>query len=115
VRGERNQLARVITNLLSNSVRYTFEGEVRVCTQRVNGRVGLCVNDTGIGISPEDRDHLFERFYRGQQVRQSKIHGTGLGLAIVKEIVDLHEGEIEVFSELGKGSTFNIWLPVQSD
>ena len=115
VRGERNQLARVITNLLSNSVRYTFDGEVCVRTQRVNGRVELSVQDTGIGIDPEDREHLFERFYRGQQVRQSKIHGTGLGLAIVKEIVDLHEGEIEIFSELGKGSTFNIWLPVQSD
>ncbi len=115
VKGERNQLARVITNLISNSVRYTFEGEVRVCTQRVNGRVGLSVQDTGIGISPDDRNHLFERFYRGQQVRQSKIHGTGLGLAIVKEIVDLHEGEIEISSELGKGSTFNVWLPVQRD
>ncbi len=65
-----------------------------------------------MGIDPEDRPHLFERFYRGRQVRQSKIHGTGLGLAIVKEIVDLHEGEIEIISELGKGSTFKISLPV---
>jgi len=65
-----------------------------------------------MGIDAEDRHHLFERFYRGKKVRQSLIHGTGLGLAIVKEIVDLHEGEIEVESELGKGSTFTIRLPM---
>jgi len=56
--------------------------------------------------------HIFERFYRGQGVRQSKIHGTGLGLSIVKEIVDLHDGSIEVNSDFGKGSTFKIMLPI---
>jgi two-component system NtrC family sensor kinase len=109
--GERNQLARLITNLLTNAVRYTPHGEVCVSTYSKNDRVFLAVEDTGIGIDPEDRPHLFERFYRGRQVRQSKIHGTGLGLAIVKEIVDLHEGEIEIISELGRGSIFNVSLP----
>jgi signal transduction histidine kinase len=112
VRGEENQLARVITNLVSNAIRYTFVGEVCVRTFTSNHRVCLEVKDTGIGIDAEDKPHLFERFYRGQRVRQSKIHGTGLGLAIVKEIVDLHEGWVTVQSEVGKGSTFQVWLPV---
>jgi signal transduction histidine kinase len=70
------------------------------------------VQDTGVGIDPQDMPHIFERFYRGQNVRQSGIPGTGLGLAIVKEIVNLHEGSIEIESALGKGTTFRIWLPV---
>jgi PAS domain S-box-containing protein len=112
IRGEKNQLARVITNLVSNAVRYTLQGEVRVRTFEADRQVCLNVTDTGIGISLDDQVHIFERFYRGRQVRQSKIHGTGLGLAIVKEIVDLHEGQIIVTSEIGKGSTFQIWLPI---
>jgi signal transduction histidine kinase len=66
-----------------------------------------------MGIDPEDQPHLFERFYRGRRVRQSKIHGTGLGLAIVKEIIDLHDSKIEVHSEVAKGSTFSIYFPNQ--
>ncbi len=112
VQGEKNQLARVITNLVSNAVRYTLQGEVRVRTFEGDMQVCLEVRDTGIGIALDDQAHIFERFYRGRQVRQSKIHGTGLGLAIVKEIVDLHEGRINIISEVGKGSTFQIWLPV---
>jgi PAS domain S-box-containing protein len=110
--GEQNQLARLITNLVTNSVRYTLHGTVIVRTLRRNGCVCLSVEDTGIGIEAEDLPHLFDRFYRGKQVRQSKIHGTGLGLAIVKEIVDLHEGEIEIQSQVGKGSIFNINFPI---
>ena len=66
------------------------------------------MHDTGIGIESGDLPHIFERFYRGQGVRQSKIYGTGLGLSIVKEIVELHDGSIEVNSEFGKGSYFFI-------
>ncbi len=114
VRGEKNQLARVVTNLVSNAIRYTFDGSVLVSTCRENGGVCLNVSDTGIGIDPEDLGHIFERFYRGSQVRQSEIHGTGLGLAIVKEIVDLHDGVIELSSQVGKGTTFRIYLPIYS-
>ena len=64
-----------------------------------------------IGIHPDDLAHLFERFYRGERASQSNIPGSGLGLSIVKEIIDLHNGEIEVESELGKGSTFFFTLP----
>ncbi len=113
VRGEWNQLARVVTNLISNAIRYTPQGEVWIRTFHEGRRVCLEVEDTGIGILPEDRPHLFERFYRGQKARQSRIHGAGLGLALVKDIVDVHEGSIEVYSEPNKGSKFDIWLPVQ--
>jgi signal transduction histidine kinase len=64
-----------------------------------------------MGIDPEDIPHLFERFFRGKKVSQSKIMGSGLGLAIVKEIADIHDGRVELQSEDGKGSTFWVWLP----
>lgn len=112
VRGEQNQLARLITNLVSNAIRYTLNGQVRVRTYLKDGQACLEVQDTGIGIEPEDQPHLFERFYRGRQVRQSKIHGTGLGLAIVKEIADLHGGCLSIQSQVGVGSTFQTWLPL---
>jgi two-component system phosphate regulon sensor histidine kinase PhoR len=114
VRGEKNQLARVVTNLVSNAIHYTFVGSVAVSTCHENGGVCLKVSDTGIGIDPDDLGHIFERFYRGNQVRQSEIHGTGLGLAIVKEIVDLHDGVITLSSEVGKGTTFRVYLPIFS-
>jgi PAS domain S-box-containing protein len=111
VNGEANQLARVVTNLVSNALRYTFQGGVCVRTYMSGSWICLEVEDTGIGIEKEDFPHLFERFYRGRKVRQSNIHGTGLGLAIVKEIVDLHEGKINVESEFGKGSRITVRLP----
>jgi len=111
--GEPNQLARVINNLISNAIHYTTHGGVYVQTYEEQGDVCLDVKDTGIGISPDDQAHIYERFYRGQQVRQSKMHGTGLGLAIVKEIIDLHESEIYIQSEVGNGSTFTIRFPLQ--
>jgi signal transduction histidine kinase len=66
-----------------------------------------------MGIDEEDFPHIFERFYRGRRVSQSKIPGTGLGLAIVKEIIEIHDGDLEVASEVGKGATVNVWLPSQ--
>jgi len=114
IQGELNQLSRLITNLISNAIRYTPDGRICLRTSRDGDQVCLQVCDTGIGIDEEDQPHIFERFYRGRQVRQSKITGTGLGLAIVKEIVEIHSGKIEIISNLGKGSTFNIWIPIQT-
>jgi two-component system phosphate regulon sensor histidine kinase PhoR len=111
--GSHEQISRLITNLLSNAIRYTRAGEVRLVTHQSDDRIWVQVSDTGIGIKPEDLPHIFERFYRGDNVRLSKIPGTGLGLAIAKEIVDLHEGGIEVESELGVGSTFKVWFPTK--
>jgi two-component system phosphate regulon sensor histidine kinase PhoR len=112
IHAEQSQIARMVTNLVSNAIRYTPRGHVLLQTCYSNGKVCLIVQDTGVGIDPQDMPHIFERFYRGQNVRQSGIPGTGLGLAIVKEIVNLHEGSIEIESALGKGTTFRIWLPV---
>jgi len=109
--GDSSQLVRVITNLVSNAIQYTNKGEVRVRSFLHDDQVCITVSDTGIGIDDEDKEHIFERFYRGKQVRQSKTHGTGLGLAIVKEIVDKHGGKIEVQSSLGSGSQFSVYLP----
>ncbi len=111
IQAEQNQIARLINNLVTNAIHYTRTGEVRVKTSWSDKKVCLTIQDTGIGIEPGDLPHLFERFYRGQNVRQSGMHGTGLGLAIVKEIVDFHGGEIHVQSEPGKGSTFQVYLP----
>ncbi len=110
--GDYNQLTQVVTNLVTNAINYTPAGEVRVSTYPLNNRVCLQVRDTGRGIDPQDMSHLFERFYRGQNASQLDIPGSGLGLAIVKEIVDLHEGRIEVDSRIGEGSTFRVWLPM---
>ncbi len=109
---EQNQIARMITNLVTNAIRYSPKGEVQVITSCNHGGVSMTIQDTGIGINPQDIPHIFERFFRGGNVRQSEMHGTGLGLAIVKEIIDFHRGEIDVRSEPGKGSTFQVWLPV---
>jgi len=117
-RGDINRLQQVATNLIANAINYTAKGEVRIRSfqQPDQARVGFEVQDTGMGIAPEDLPHLFERFYRGQRASQSSVRGTGLGLSIVKEIVDWHGGEVEVCSEVGVGSTFTVWLPVaQSD
>jgi signal transduction histidine kinase len=109
--GEQNQIARVLTNLLTNAIRYTNEGNVEVRTYGEENGAWVEVKDTGIGIDEADFPHLFDRFYRGQKVSQSKIMGSGLGLAIVKEIVDLHEGKIDWVSVNGEGSTFRVWFP----
>ena len=112
IQGEPNQISRLVTNLVANAIHYTPRGFVVVRTKHADGSVILDVQDSGIGIDVEDQQHIFERFYRGRLVRQSKIHGTGLGLAIVKEIADMHDGVIEVQSEAGKGSTFSVNFPV---
>ena len=112
---ERNQLAQVVTNLVTNAIKYTPVGQVRIHSRldATLGQACLEVQDTGMGIAPEDLPHIFERFYRGQKVGGLTVPGTGLGLSIVKEIVDLHEGKIDVQSQLGKGSTFRVWLPLE--
>ncbi len=108
--GDRDQLARVIANLTTNAINYTRKGRVRVSTYQIERRACLRVEDTGIGIDPEDLPHVFERFYRGRRVNRAGIPGTGLGLGIVKEIIDLHGGTIDVESRLGEGSTFTMCL-----
>jgi two-component system sensor histidine kinase ResE len=112
VRGEVNQLAQVVTNLVANALSYTPAGSVQVSTGQISGEVCLEVADTGFGIDVEDLPNIFARFYRGRRSQRSETPGTGLGLAIVKEIVDMHGGRIEVESQVKQGTTFRVWLPL---
>ncbi|MEJ2748137.1 MAG: GAF domain-containing sensor histidine kinase [Anaerolineae bacterium] len=112
--GEPNQLAQMVTNLLVNAIVYTQEGQITIKTFALpDGQfVGLEIIDTGSGISPEDQNHILDRFYRGQNAGQSNIPGTGLGLAIVKEIIDLHGGQIKIESKLEEGTAVYVYLPI---
>jgi signal transduction histidine kinase len=100
----------ILSNLLSNALKYSPEGGNVVCQLvQQGGTIILSVKDEGIGISKEDQRHLFDAFYRGFNV--TKIQGTGLGLSIVKQFVELHGGAISIESEVDKGTTFTIILP----
>jgi two-component system phosphate regulon sensor histidine kinase PhoR len=112
VLADRDMLLQGAINLLSNAVKYTPHGGTVTLRSRLNDQeVVFEVCDTGVGLSPEDCQRVFEKFYRVKKDRDMA-PGTGLGLALVKHIVeDVHNGRIEVESELGKGSTFRVILP----
>lgn len=105
------RLEQIINNLLKNAVKFTEEGEITISAQEDGEYLLLSVQDTGIGISDLDQELIWERFYKVDRGRSKKNKGTGLGLAIVKKLVELHEGKITVQSEIGKGTTFKIWIP----
>jgi signal transduction histidine kinase len=115
VRGSRRDLALLIRNLVDNAIRYTRPGgSVGVGASCEGDKVLLKVSDTGIGIPSRDLSRIFERFYRVDRARSRETGGTGLGLSIVKHIVDNHGGTVKVDSELGRGTTFTVRLPVKS-
>ncbi len=102
----------MIINLLTNAISYTPEnGEVKLSVTDEEDHVHITVSDNGIGIHPEYVPRIFERFYRVDKARSRNTGGTGLGLAIVKHIVEVHNGNISVESEPGKGSVFHVLLP----
>jgi PAS domain S-box-containing protein len=102
-------LRNVVTNLLSNAIKFSAEGSIIEVSSNVSkDRVVLTVKDNGMGISKEDQEHLFERFFRGTNV--TNIQGTGLGLHIVAKYIEIMDGKIEFKSELEKGTTFIITL-----
>ena len=103
---------QILVNLLGNAVRYTPTGSITVKAERTNNQIWIEVEDTGIGIAPEDLPYVFERFWRADRSRSSHSGGTGIGLAIVRRLVELQGGHIEVSSTLGKGSVFRFCLPV---
>jgi signal transduction histidine kinase len=105
------RLERIITNLLTNALKYSSpETPVMISAHRQGGMVVISVTDAGRGIAPEDVSHLFERYYRSE--REHDTEGIGLGLYITKRLVEAHGGQIWVESEVGKGSTFSFTLPV---
>ncbi|HZP90657.1 MAG TPA: ATP-binding protein [Actinomycetota bacterium] len=113
VRGSSRDLSLLIRNLVDNAIRYTRPGgTVDVSVGPENGLVVLSVEDTGIGIPSRDLPRVFERFYRVDRARSRETGGTGLGLSIVKHVVENHGGTVQVRSELGRGTTFVVRLPV---
>lgn len=113
VLGNKRSVEEVISNLITNAIRYTPEGgKITLSGSVAQGYVRVSVKDTGFGIAKDDLDRIFERFYRVKNDQTRFVTGTGLGLAIVKSIVDTHNGMIKVESEVGKGSTFHVDLPI---
>jgi signal transduction histidine kinase len=113
VQGDPDRLKQLFLNLTDNALKYTpAGGRVTLAWERADGWVRVAVADTGIGIAPENLPHLFERFYRADKARSREQGGTGLGLAIAKWIAEAHGGKILVESQVGKGSTFTVLLPL---
>lgn len=112
VNGE--MIKEAMMNLLTNAIKYNRDGgEIKFKIAREDGFALVQISDNGIGIEEELLDRIFERFYVVDHSRSKKISSTGLGLSIVKHIVEAHGGRIEVTSEVGKGSTFTIYLPIE--
>jgi PAS domain S-box-containing protein len=113
VLGAEDELSRAFGNLLENAINYTPEGGAVTCElDQRDPYLVVTVTDTGIGIDRDDLPHIFERFYRAEEARSTLSTGSGLGLAIVKKVVDLHQGQIEIDSTPGQGTTFRVLLPV---
>ncbi|MFB2969619.1 sensor histidine kinase [Aerosakkonema sp. BLCC-F183] len=112
VKADLDRVEQVMVNLLGNAVRYTSEGSITIRVWTEASKLWIAVIDTGQGIAPEDLPHVFERFFRADRSRARHSGGTGIGLAISRRLVELQGGNIQVESQLGKGSTFQFWLPL---
>ena len=114
IQGDPDMLAQVLINLVDNAIKYTPSGgRITIRAGTTEGNVKVEVEDTGIGIPPENLPRIFERFYRVDKARSRELGGIGMGLAIVKHIIRAHGGKAKVESEVGKGSTFIFTLPVE--
>ena len=116
VRGDASWLTQLVLNLVDNALRHTPAGGwVTLAVNADTDGVRLVVSDTGVGIAPEDLPRLFERFYRVDEDRSRATGGAGLGLAICEWIARVHGGRLGVESEVGRGTTFTLWLPHPTD
>ncbi|CUS92426.1 heavy metal sensor kinase [Candidatus Kryptonium thompsonii] len=112
VHTDEKLLFEALRNIIDNAIEYTNSGgKVEISCERANGGVKIFVSDTGIGISEDDLQHIFNRFYRGKNAFEINASGTGLGLSLTKSIIEILSGKIEVSSQLGKGTKFVIYLP----
>lgn len=121
---DHDKIEKILFNLLSNAFRYTPEdGKITITVEKndsLNGNtnqnyVEIVVSDTGIGIDPAAKEHIFERFFQSNNGGEQNNQGTGIGLAIAHEFVKVHNGQIAVDSEVGKGTTFKVYLPINTD
>jgi two-component system, OmpR family, sensor kinase len=111
VLGDAALIRQLISNLVDNAIKFTERGEIVVAVRHDPGAARITVSDTGIGISPETAEHLFDRFFRGDPSHSRTIEGTGLGLAIVRSIARVHGGTVSAAARLEGGSVFTITLP----
>lgn len=114
VRSDRALLARVVTNLLANAIRYTHQGHVRIASRIDGDRLSLSIEDTGIGIAPENLPQIFDEFYQVDNPQRDRRLGYGLGLATVKRLSELLDLRVAVRSVPGQGSTFELQLPLSN-
>lgn len=113
IEGNKLHLRRLFFNLIDNAIKFTpREGRIMINADRRNGKVKVSVSDTGVGIAQEALPKIFRKFFTADIQNQECSLGTGLGLSIVKSITDIHSGDISVESQLGKGSTFEVTLPI---
>ncbi len=113
---DRAKLRRILVNLLSNALKFTPKGgRVEVRAKQQDGAALICVIDTGVGIPPEDIEHLFDKYAQARSRATRSEKGTGLGLYITRQLVELHGGKISAQSEVGRGSTFSFTIPVAPD
>nr|XP_061811868.1 sensor protein kinase WalK-like [Nerophis lumbriciformis] len=116
VRAEEERLGVAVSNLLDNAIKFSpLGGTIEVSAKRVRHEAMIAVHDHGIGIEPRHQERIFERFYRVDKARSRELGGTGLGLAIVKHAALSFGGRVALESQLGEGSTFHIYLPLQSE
>jgi len=114
IQADKRDMEKLFTNLITNAIKYSTEdGDVTLEGEVEGSYVCYRVKDAGIGISPENLDHIFDDFYRADDERVRKITGTGLGLTIAKKIVNSHFGRIEVESKVGQWSSFSVCLPCE--
>ncbi|WP_169083838.1 sensor histidine kinase [Paenibacillus sp. PL91] len=111
VNANHNYLQQLLFIFIENAFKYTPEGTILLSAIRNDQQIGFVVQDTGIGMNPEEIPHIFDRFYRADESRGVTV-GTGLGLSIAKWIIDEHQGSVEVTTREGDGTKFTIWLPI---
>ncbi len=111
--GDERRLMQVLLNLIGNAIKFTEKGWIEIVAHADTGSLRITLTDTGIGISPEDQEKIFDVFQQGSNANIPGQGGTGLGLAISKRIVEMHGGSISVQSKVGSGSTFTINLPLK--
>jgi signal transduction histidine kinase len=117
ISADEARLEEVVYNLLDNAVKYSSNGRtITIHASRAGtDKIALRVSDEGNGIATADLPRIFERFYRADKARSREVGGTGLGLAIVKHIAQLHGGSVEAESQLGRGTTIRVILPIAFD
>jgi signal transduction histidine kinase/CheY-like chemotaxis protein len=118
VLGDKIRIIQIVNNLVSNAIKFTHDGQIKISVQLLQRQqdqlhLHFSVSDTGIGITPEQRVHIFDSFQQADTSITSQYGGTGLGLSITKRLVELHDSEIQLDSEIGKGSTFHFLLNLQ--